>query len=450
MLSVVPTGGGGEHERPDGQVDRQVGSKTDGRTGTPAEHRAYTFRDDGIYVIRISPNRDHKRGRPRLRWRVDAYYTGHRKDTRACTTFSRKESAELCAAQLWHDYIGGVHAAPEAPPRTVGELIERFLKRATSKRGSPLSPKTTRSYKTQLSALKRIAGKDCPVLHLTTNHIEATLHEPHQRTDKPKSRATVVQYLTAMKALVSWALRKNWMAVDITEGVQFDPGSYEMRSFLQDDEVEPYVSACTPSHRIRSGFLLETGLRASEATHLRWDWIMTGIGRPTLRVPAHDPITGFRAKGRRVRPIPLSARAQGFLKEAADKWGGDGFVLHDRQQPPLTTNWCRDTHAACKEAGVTDVDTHGLRRTAGAHWISCGLDIYTVSRLLGHQSVVTTEKAYAGITDNRMAAAMDLVDSRAALPKLPVRKEGSNGEKSPESAATPVATPTGFPDDRNT
>ena len=66
--------------------------------------------------------------------------------------------------------------------------------------------------------------------------------------------------------------------------------------------------------------------------------------------------------------------------------------------------------------GVTDTDTHGLWRTAGAVWLAAGLDIYRVSRLLGHQSVTTTERAYAGLADGHLAAAMDLVDARGALP----------------------------------
>lgn len=256
----------------------------------------------------------------------------------------------------------------------------------------------------------------------------------------------MAQYLTAMNAMVSWALRKGWLAVDITKDVQFDPGPYEMRSFLQYDEINAYLAACTPSHRIRSGFILETGLRASEATHLRWAWIIVGKDRPTLQVPMHDPVTGFRAKGRRVRPIPLSERALEFMEEAADKWGGDGFVLHNRQRPVLTSNWRRDTLAACRKAGVTDIDTHGLRRTAGVIWILCGLDIYTVSRLLGHESVTTTERAYAGFTDNHLSAAMDKVDAWA---KLPSRRGRIQSKNAGESVAPPVAPPKGFSDDRN-
>lgn len=71
--------------------------------------------------------------------------------------------------------------------------------------------------------------------------------QPGNRPDTIQpSRYHLARYLTAMKALVSWALQKNWLAVDITDEVEFDPGPHVMRPFLQDYEFEPYLSACTP------------------------------------------------------------------------------------------------------------------------------------------------------------------------------------------------------------
>jgi integrase len=123
--------------------------------------------------------------------------------------------------------------------------------------------------------------------------------------------------------------------------------------------------------------------------------------------------TGWKSKGRRARVIPLSVAAQDWLAQARARWGGEGYVLHDRPTPPLTTNWCGDTRAACSRAGLPPVDTHGLRRTAGVLWIAAGIDIYTVSSLLGHASVITTEKAYAGIADSRLNGVFDSIDARS-------------------------------------
>ncbi len=371
--------------------------------------RCYTFQDDGVYIVRISPSRYPGRSQ---RWRVDAYYKGHREGTRTGASFGRQCDAEKCAGLLWRDYVAGLHHAPEAPPVTVADLIDRFCARKTGKRGRELSPRTATAYRDHLKALVSVVRADCPVAHLSRRHVEAAVGKP----TSPRSKAT---YLRAIRALVRWAIEKDWLSTDITKGVEVDPGPTDTRPYLQPEDVEAFLAACSPAHRIRAGLILETGLRAGEAVFLRWEWIQRGVGRPSIRIPGHDRETGWRSKGRRVRAIPLSVRAQGFLDEARERWGGDGFVLHDRPRPPLISNWRQDTREACSRARIRPmVDTHGLRRTAGVLWIASGMDIYTVSRLLGHESVTTTEKAYVGIADSRLAAAFIAVDARAALPRL--------------------------------
>ncbi len=338
---------------------------------------------------------------------------------------------------LWANYTAGLHTAPDAAPTTVGDLVGVFLARTHGKKGRLLSDKTERAYRSQLAVLVRVTGPDWPVAYLSRRHIEAALKAPRvvrpakpdaagspAAAPKPLSPRTVEQLLRAIRALVHWAVEKGWLTSDITAEVVFDGGPEVMRPWMQPDEIDRFLAACTPSHRLRAGLIIETGLRTSEAANLHWSWIQQGIGRPSIRIPAKDPVTGWTCKGKRARAIPLSERGQQFLEEAQAAWGKDGYVLHDQAKPPLTTNWCADTHAGCRKAGVTDTDTHGLRRTAGAVWLASGVDIYRVSRLLGHASVTTTERAYAGLADGHLAAAMDAVDERAALQKVAAIGDG--------------------------
>ncbi len=404
--------------------------------------QSHDYRDDGVYLVRVSPNRERT---GRLRWTVDAYYRGHRAATGTCCHFGRQEDAELCAARLWGDYVVGVHTAPDAPPRTLSALLDRFCARETGKRGRELSDKTPRSYRSQIGSLLRVAGAECPIGHLTKGHVLAAMNEPHQRkttpdgSPVPKSPVTKERVLVAVQAMVAFAIKKGWLANDITAEIEYTAGDTEMRPYLQPEEIEAYLAACPPAHRIRSGLILETGLRAGEASHLRWAWIQQSANRPALRVPKFDPVTGFKAKGKRVRVIPLSARAQVFLAEAAERWGTEGFVLHDQAKAPDSSNWCDDTHTGCRRGGVTDTDTHGLRRTAGALWLFADLDIYQVSRLLGHQSVVTTEKSYAGIATAKWTSIFDHVDARSTPPAVAVNR-ATAVKTAPQPVATTAAT----------
>jgi len=163
--------------------------------------------------------------------------------------------------------------------------------------------------------------------------------------------------------------------------------------------------------RIRAEFVFETGLRRSELKNARWSWITSCQGRPCIRIQ-EDTETGFVPKSGRTRIVPLSARAQAVLERAREVWGSEGYLFFDTKSawPNLT----RSTHRACNKAGVTDVDFHGLRRSAGARWLSEGIAIQDVSRLLGHQDVGTTMRHYAGISDSHLSSCIARIDGIAA------------------------------------
>jgi site-specific recombinase XerD len=68
-----------------------------------------------------------------------------------------------------------------------------------------------------------------------------------------------------------------------------------------------------------------------------------------------------------------------------------------------------------KRAGITKkISFHNARHTFATLSLSCGVDIYTVSKLLGHKRLETTE-IYARVIDERKRQAVEL------LPRL---KEG--------------------------
>jgi integrase len=246
------------------------------------------FRGDDTYVVHICEDRT------RGRWRVDAYFCGRRRGTRAGAYRSSLAAAERLAASLWGDYVSGLLVAPDAPPATLGEMVERFVGRTTTKRGRELSPATARAYRSQLRALVKVAGEDCPIHHVTSRHVE-------KACTVPESQRSKAQYLRAARALFRHALAERWLDADPTASVVVHEGPVEMRPFLQPNEVPLYLDACPPAHRLRSVWILETGMRATEATHARWDWLRRGIGTWSVQIPARDPASGFRAKGGRGR-----------------------------------------------------------------------------------------------------------------------------------------------------
>ena len=146
-------------------------------------------------------------------------------------------------------------------------------------------------------------------------------------------------------------------------------------------------------------FLVDTGFRFSEA--FKFDVV---DGQANL---LHgDTKTG---SGRRV---PLTSAA----KVSAEYMLGNAW--HTSSLTP-EQRWSYISHRwelACKAAGVAGVTLHILRHTCASRLVQRGVNIYVVSKWLGHSSVRTTER-YAKLAPDTLSLAL------AALERGPVGVE---------------------------
>ena len=60
---------------------------------------------------------------------------------------------------------------------------------------------------------------------------------------------------------------------------------------------------------------------------------------------------------------------------------------------------------------IEGVSIHSLRHTFGSLLYKKGVDLKTISVLLGHKNVRTTEQIYVGITKEQKQNAVDVLDS---------------------------------------
>ena len=137
-------------------------------------------------------------------------------------------------------------------------------------------------------------------------------------------------------------------------------------------------------------FACYTGLRKSDVYSLKWKNVHDKC--VSLRIKkTHDPVT-----------IPLSATAMKYL---GPREGDDEFVFKaksDRQASEDLLKWA-------KNAGVNKhVTFHVSRHTFATLALTYGADIYTVSKLLGHKNLATTQ-IYAKIVDKKKEEAVNLI-----------------------------------------
>jgi integrase len=330
----------------------------------------------------------------RKKFRVRAWIKGNSPATEAADSELKAIEA---AENIWNAYQEGLIDNQLAQPQHIGELAKLVEQRTDIRKA------TIESYKSVLDLLVTALGEEHPLEEIRKHHILQWLSKAEC---SDTSKATYVRTVTAV---FNWAVKKKWMLNNPCKGIRI-PSRHVMRPWLETAEWPAFLEACEDKFRIRAEFVLETGLRRSELKNARWSWITSCQGRPCIRIQ-EDAETGFIPKSGRTRIVPLSARAQADLEQAREVWGNEGYIFFDTKSP--WPNLTRSTHRACVKAGVTDVDFHGLRRSAGARWLSEGIAIQDVSRLLGHQDVGTTMRHYAGISDSHLSACIARIDDIA-------------------------------------
>lgn len=160
--------------------------------------------------------------------------------------------------------------------------------------------------------------------------------------------------------------------------------------FLTLDELRAMAATDAPND-IKNPFLFccFTGLRFSDVKALHWENIERGV--ITLRM----------RKTREIVRVPISDNARRFMPEAKEK----GLVF---KIGPLNT-LTRGLKLWSKNAGVKkDLHFHMSRHTFGTLALENGADIYTVSKLLGHSNVQTTQ-IYVKVLDEGRKKAVDSI-----------------------------------------
>ena len=229
-----------------------------------------------------------------------------------------------------------------------------------------------------------------------------------------------------MSAVINAAIRDDVYAGTNPAGMIPKNRETPRRRYLGQEErrkVLAAIDAAMRSPRSRTGaealtMMLLTGARPGNVMSMRWDEINLDAAR--WSIPAD------KAKARRAIDLPLSPAAMDLLVRIADRQRGrcEYVFPHrfNRERGHITTVkslWA----AILSTAGSADCHIHDLRHTNATYQLAAGVDIATVSEMLGHADISTTKRIYAHVIEDRKRAAAEAAE-RAILGSGDTKKPG--------------------------
>jgi len=171
----------------------------------------------------------------------------------------------------------------------------------------------------------------------------------------------------------------------------------EPPEWLTEAQINLILANADNEFKIYLQFLLHTGCRRNEALGVTWKDI--DLDRNQLLIRGEVGKMGKR------RSIPINNVLAEVLSNMMGRREGNLFPEYGSNQVSM-----KFRRLAKKIDLPKGFSLHSLRSTFGSTLINMGVDIYTVSKFLGHSSVKVTEKHYLALDPEHAKSAINKLD----------------------------------------
>jgi len=212
--------------------------------------------------------------------------------------------------------------------------------------------------------------------------------------------ASVNTDLRHLKAFFNWCHGLEYVERSPLVGIKISTAVKPVR-FLTVDEEGALFGVIEDNQKARDlvTFYLHSGARASELLPPRFEW--------TNVLQNEIVLVGKRNK---IRHVGLNDTMKSIL-ESRKRLPAPFPYSYDGVYTMLVTKYFR-------RAGILQADLNTLRKTSGARLIQAGVDIYRVSKFLGHGSVVVTERHYVDLLRQDYQNIAEVMDSIKIGPEI--------------------------------
>lgn len=217
--------------------------------------------------------------------------------------------------------------------------------------------------------------------------------------DKPLARNSKLSYFNKLRACLNQAFDEGLLSLNPMRGIENFKAEEGTRMYLTIEEVRKLAQTECEYPQIKAAFLFSclTGLRRSDVLRLTWGDVHKQ-GDFTRIIFKQKKTSGQEY-------LDISSEAA----ELMGKRGKPGEHIFTDIHSPSCTNTTIKLWVA--RAGINkSITFHCARHTFATLMLDIGTDIYTVSKLLGHRELSTTQ-IYTRVLDKNKQAAVAAIPS---------------------------------------
>ena len=244
-------------------------------------------------------------------------------------------------------------------------------------------------YAKRLEIYLKPALADVPIMRMSSSHVMAFRDDQATRL----APATVNGNLITLSSAFTYFKKRQWVTANPCHGVERVEDPQRAYSWIHTrDEMTRLLLACSDELREIVALALATGMRFDELLHLQW--VDVDLARRLIVV--HRGRQGTVKSGK-LRHVPILDSILPVLKARALRRGGAILVFPgDKGRVRGKSGVFTIYKLALKRAQLdTKLRFHDLRHTFASHWMMNGGCIFKLAKVLGHSSVLITQRTYA-------------------------------------------------------
>ncbi len=317
--------------------------------------------------------------------------------TKLAEGIRQKRENELNKPEIYNEY-----EKERLRKKELGEIdfVAYFRKIANKRRGSNHD-----NWMSALTYLEKYTGGKVKFIDLNEQFLEDfkdyLLTTPSIKSTRKKetlAQNSALSYFNKVKAALKQAYKEGILQVDLNARVDSIKAAETRREYLTFEELNKLVKAPCADDVLRRATLFSalTGLRFSDIDKLEW--------REIEHVPGQGYYIKFQQqKTKGIENLPISEQAYTLLGKPQQP-GSKVFVglKTASYHKKALQEWLAG-------AGITKhITFHCFRHTFATLQMFKGTDIFTISKMLGHREIKTTQ-IYTKIVDEAKREAADKI-----------------------------------------